>query len=88
MQNVEEWESGSVGGFQVFTDADQDGEVARKEAEVYLNDAAGGRLISVSPGANVLSIVLCEPCHVEFVRYVSAGAPGEIVVACRACACV
>lgn len=66
-----------MGGFQVFTDAEQDGEVARKEAEVYVDDAAGGRLVSVSPGSNVLTLALCEPSHVEFVRYVSAGAPGS-----------
>ncbi len=55
-----------------FTEAEAD---AKAAAEVYVDD--GGQLLSVAPGANVLTLVVCEPSHLDFVRYVSAGAPSS-----------
>lgn len=72
------WDNGSVGGYHVFTDADSDPEKARQEAEVYIADSEAGQVLSISPGTNILSIVLCkDETQVEFIRYVSCGAPGS-----------
>lgn len=73
------WEDGAMGAFHVFTDADTDSSKAREAAEVYEDDGGEGRVLSVAPSCNGLSLVLCEAGQVEFVRYVSCGAPSSRV---------
>lgn len=73
-----QWETGAVGGFHIFTNADSDPDKARQEAEVYVADGDAGQVLSITPQANLLSIVMCkEETQVEFIRYVSCGAPGS-----------
>jgi hypothetical protein len=74
--DADKWEDGTLGAFQVITDVDSDGHTARKEAEVYTESGAGV-LRSVSAGTNVLTVAMCEANQVEFIRYVSAGAPSS-----------
>jgi Rps23 Pro-64 3,4-dihydroxylase Tpa1-like proline 4-hydroxylase len=74
-----EWSGGAVGGHHIFTSGDEDAEKAREAAEVYENDADESDLISVCPAPNALSLVLVPPeqrSPMQFVQYLSAGAPG------------
>ena len=78
----DEWASGDVGGFECYIEADlKDGHDSAEAAEVYKGPAADGdddpSLLSVSPGANVLSLVMRDTEVMRFVKFVSAQAPGS-----------
>ncbi len=73
-----QWKEGNVGGHHIFTNGDEDPETARKEAEVYQSEGDGD-IVSVCPAPNSLSIVSVpksQKSPMQFVQYVSAGAPG------------
>ena len=80
------WDSGDVGGFECFIEADQDADNA-EAAEVYRAAPArdkgeeaeeeDSKLLSVSAGCNVLSLVMRDEGIMKFVKYVSANAPGS-----------
>ena len=74
------WASGDVGGFECYVEADGSGDSA-EAAEVYKGPGAEGddepELLSLSPGPNVLSLVMRDAEVMRFVKYVSAAAPGS-----------
>ena len=67
------WEAGDVGGHEIFSPY-EDASTARSAAEVY--DSNNEDVLSISPRANCFSIV-AVPNLLEFVQYVSAGAPSS-----------
>lgn len=74
---AEAWEGGDAGGFECYIEADEDSESA-EAAEVYRPGAEEeGSLLSVSPGFNVMSLVLRDEGIMRFVKYVGAQAPGS-----------
>ena len=77
------WESGDAGGFECYIEQDEE---AADAAEVYASektdggdddDDDGGVLLSVTPGTNVLSLVMRDEDTLRFVKYVSARAPSS-----------
>lgn len=75
---AELWEGGDVGGFECYIGAD--GQESAEAAEVYRADnpeEEESMLLSVSPAANTLSLVMRDPNVLRFVKYVSANAPGS-----------
>jgi hypothetical protein len=74
------WDSGDVGGFECYIEADEGDSGAgegNEASEVYRADGDGESLLSVSPGCNVLSIVMRDQKIMRFVKYVSSAAPGS-----------
>ena len=71
------WESGDVGGFQCYIVADE--EEGTEAAEVYQAKSTEEEeaLLSNSPSNNTLSLVLRDSGIMQFVKYVSASAPGS-----------
>eukprot|EP01041_Mallomonas_annulata_P012573 gene12573-26479_t len=69
------WENGDVGGFECYIGADEEEADA---AEVYRTDTTDDdQLLSVSSGANVLSLVMRDEGVLRFVKYVSVAAPSS-----------
>jgi len=85
------WDSGEVGGFECFIEVDENEDGAdnnMEAAEVYgagqgkknkdgEEEEEDSKLLSVSAGSNVLSLVLRDQGIMKFVKYVSANAPGS-----------
>ena len=71
------WESGDVGGFQCYIVADE--EEGTEAAEVYKSksEEEEDELLSIPPASNTLSLVLRDGGIMQFVKYVSAAAPGS-----------
>jgi Rps23 Pro-64 3,4-dihydroxylase Tpa1-like proline 4-hydroxylase len=74
------WDSGDAGGFECYIAADDDEDA--EAAAVYKSmgeesDDEGDQLLSVSPAANVLSLVMRNENIMRFVKYVSATAPSS-----------
>lgn len=76
------WGSGDIGGFECYMEKEE--ENSAEAAEVYKegeNTEDGedpeGVLLSVNPGANVLSLVNRDDGVMRFIKYVSAQAPGS-----------
>ncbi len=67
------WESGDVGGFECYIEADDDDEGA--EAEYDEEDDT--QLLSVSASFNTLSLVYRDPGTMKFVKYIGSGAPSS-----------
>jgi Rps23 Pro-64 3,4-dihydroxylase Tpa1-like proline 4-hydroxylase len=73
------WQSGDVGGFECYIEADDDGnddEASGQAADEY-NQDDDTELLSVSAGFNTLSIVFRDPGTLRFVKYLSAQAPSS-----------
>jgi hypothetical protein len=80
-ERVPDWESGDCGGFECYISADtnEDGE-GLEASEVFKKDGEeeeDSTLLSVSPGFNVLSLVMRDKGLMRFVKYVNATAPGS-----------
>lgn len=75
---AEAWESGDVGGFECYIEADADADAAAT-AEVYRanNDDDDTELLSIQAGCNVLNIVLRDKGVMRFIKYVSNRAPSS-----------
>jgi hypothetical protein len=71
------WESGDVGGFQCYIVADE--EEGTEAAEVYQAKSTEeeDQLLSIPPANNTLSLVMRDGGIMQFVKYVSAFAPGS-----------
>ena len=77
-QDSPKWASGDFGGHQIFHQR-EDSEKAKEEAEVYEASNNAEDLISIEPQANTFSLVSTKANNLlEFVQYVSAGAPSSI----------
>jgi len=75
---LEQWQSGDVGGFECYIEAD--GQDSAEAAEVYKTDYSEEEeplLLSVSAACNTLSLVMRDSGVMRFVKYVSANAPGS-----------
>jgi prolyl 3-hydroxylase /prolyl 3,4-dihydroxylase len=72
------WDSGDIGGYECYIEADTDVESAAT-AEIYrVNDPEDDtELLSVQAGFNRLNIVLRDTEVMKFVKYVSYRAPGS-----------
>jgi hypothetical protein len=74
------WESGNVGGFEAYIEADDDEDNSDKKtndpAEEY-NEDDDTPLLSVSASSNTLSLVLRDAGTMRFVKYVGARAPSS-----------
>jgi Rps23 Pro-64 3,4-dihydroxylase Tpa1-like proline 4-hydroxylase len=66
------WQSGDVGGFECYIEADNDDDAADE-----YNQEDESELLSVSAGFNTLSIVFRDPGTIRFVKYISAKAPSS-----------
>jgi len=80
------WASGDVGGFECYIEADhKEGGDTAEAAEVYRGPSEGQgegddddtSLLSLSPGANVLSLVMRDCEVMRFVKFVSSSAPSS-----------
>jgi prolyl 3-hydroxylase /prolyl 3,4-dihydroxylase len=82
------WESGDVGGFECYIEADDDDNNNNKSnnnkestnksaADEYTDDDDGTELLSVSASNNTLSLVYRDPGTMRFVKYVGASAPSS-----------
>ena len=76
------WGSGDIGGFECYMEKEE--ENSAEAAEVYKGgeytedgEDPDGVLLSVNPGANVLSLVNRDDGVMRFIKYVSAQAPGS-----------
>jgi prolyl 3-hydroxylase /prolyl 3,4-dihydroxylase len=83
---AELWASGDVGGFECYIEADSKN--TAEAAEVYQTKSKGKdkegdaeeddtKLLSVSAGNNVLSLVMRDEDVMRFIKYVSFNAPGS-----------
>lgn len=70
------WQSGDVGGFECYIEADDDDTNGGTAADEY-NQDDDTELLSVSAAFNTLSIVFRDPGTLRFVKYVSAKAPSS-----------
>jgi Rps23 Pro-64 3,4-dihydroxylase Tpa1-like proline 4-hydroxylase len=70
----ESWESGNVGGFECYIEADEEEGV---DEEYNPADEDGTELLSVSANNNTLSLVLRDTGTMRFVKYVSSRAPSS-----------
>ena len=61
---------------EVFQAEHEDGEDDRKRKEDG-EDKDDGQLLSVTPGCNVLSLVMRDENIMRFIKYVGANAPGS-----------
>ena len=71
--NRDLWDSGEVGGFQVYLDKEEDedgGDVA-----VYLGDKDNDGIVSIDPGMATLAIVYRDQDRMTFTKYVGREAP-------------
>jgi Rps23 Pro-64 3,4-dihydroxylase Tpa1-like proline 4-hydroxylase len=78
----EGWESGDVGGFECYIEAEIEKEGENKDneaAEVYKSHDTDKEesLLSVTPGCNVLSLVMRDQEIMRFVKYVGVAASGS-----------
>ena len=73
------WETGDVGGFECYIEAEGEGGESAEAAEVYRSDPGedDGNLLSISPANNVISLVLRDEGIMRFIKYVSCGAPSS-----------
>ena len=92
-EKKELWGLGSVGGFQCYVSSDGDGEGGeggeegagsaadasqKEDAAVYRRDVSDSDgVLNVPAIGNALSVVLCEPGVLDFVKYVSGDAPSS-----------
>mmetsp|Transcript_22544 Transcript_22544/g.34325 ORF Transcript_22544/g.34325 Transcript_22544/m.34325 type:complete len:268 (-) Transcript_22544:9-812(-) len=76
------WESGDVGGFECYIEADDDddndggAEGGNGPADEY-NEDDDTELLSVSASNNTLSLVYRDPGTMRFVKYVGSSAPSS-----------
>lgn len=77
-EDAELWESGDVGGFECYIEADEDADAAAT-AEVYRsnNEEDDTQLMSIQAGNNVLNIVMRDTGVMRFIKYVSSRAPSS-----------
>ena len=77
--DAELWDTGDVGGFECYIEAEGEAGESAEAAEVYRSDPGDddGNLLSVSPRNNVISLVLRDEGIMRFIKYVSCGAPGS-----------
>ncbi|KAM0749535.1 hypothetical protein T439DRAFT_315803 [Meredithblackwellia eburnea MCA 4105] len=68
------WESGEVGGWEMWLATEEGGDEATYGAK---GGAEDGPLLAIEPGWNTLTLVLRDPGVLKFVKYVSARAPGS-----------
>eukprot|EP00892_Ulva_mutabilis_P005320 jgi/Ulvmu1/315/UM001_0319.1 len=68
------WGSDEVGGFQCYILADDEAAAA---AETYRAEEEDDSMISCSAAFNTLNLILRDTSLMQFVKYVSAGAPGS-----------
>jgi hypothetical protein len=76
------WDNGDIGGFECYIISDTSEGEGAEAAEVYKGDDPEGEeaeesLLSVTPGGNILSLVMRDSGVMRFVKYVSAAAPGS-----------
>lgn len=78
-EDSELWDTGDVGGFECYIEAEGEAGESAEAAEVYRSDPGDddGNLLSVSPRNNVISLVLRDEGIMRFIKYVSCGAPGS-----------
>ncbi len=84
---TDEWASGDCGGFECYIETDHrdNGEAAESYRRAEEGQGIGengekeddSTLLSVTPGYNVLSLVMRDLEVMKFVKYVSAAAPGS-----------
>jgi hypothetical protein len=75
---ADSWESGDVGGFECYIEAEGEEGESAEAAEVYRsNTKDDGDLLSVSAASNVISLVMRDQGIMRFIKYVSYGAPGS-----------
>lgn len=72
--NVDAWESGDVGGFECYIEAEDNDKQAQGPADEYCEDD-DTELLSVSASNNTLSLVYRDPGTMRFVKYVGSSAP-------------
>lgn len=70
------WESGDVGGFECYIEADDEEEQEAGPADEY-NEDDDTALLSVSASNNTLSLVYRDPGTMRFVKYVGSSAPSS-----------
>ena len=71
------WDSGDVGGFECYIEADSEGLEASEVYRQEKKDDAEESLLSVTPGFNTLSLVLRDQEIMRFIKYLGAAAPGS-----------
>jgi hypothetical protein len=71
------WDSGDVGGFECYIEADSEGLEASEVYRQDKKDDAEESLLSVTPGFNTLSLVLRDQEIMRFIKYLGAAAPGS-----------
>ena len=69
------WESGDVGGFECYIEADDD-DAQKGPADEY-NEDDDTELLSVSASNNTLSLVYRDPGTMRFVKYIGYSAPSS-----------
>ena len=76
-EDGDKWDSGDVGGFECYIEADTD--EGSDAAEVYrANDVDKEEsLLSISPGFNMLNLVMRDQEIMRFVKFVSYAAPSS-----------
>jgi hypothetical protein len=68
------WESGDVGGFECYIEADDS---EKEEPEEEYDDEGDTELLSVAVSNNTLSLVFRDPGTLHFVKYVGSQAPSS-----------
>ena len=71
------WDSGDVGGFECYIEADSEGLEASEVYRQDKKDDAEESLLSVTPGFNTLSLVLRDQEIMRFIKYLGSAAPGS-----------
>jgi prolyl 3-hydroxylase /prolyl 3,4-dihydroxylase len=75
---ADKWDSGDVGAFECYITSDGDeGEAAEVYKAKQEEEGDDSQLLSVSPGFNVLSLVMRDQDTLRFIKYVSAAAPSS-----------
>ena len=70
------WESGDIGGFECYIEADDEDEKDKGHADEY-NEDDDTELLSVSASNNTLSLVYRDPGTMRFLKYVGNAAPSS-----------
>lgn len=68
------WESGDVGGFECYIEAD---DADKEEPDEEYDDEGDTELLSVAVSNNTLSLVFRDPGTLHFVKYVGSQAPSS-----------
>jgi hypothetical protein len=71
------WQSGDVGGFECYIEADDDEDEEKQGAADEYNEDDDTELLSVSASNNTLSLVYRDPGTMRFVKYVGSSAPSS-----------